>query len=73
MAQLEKYFVGKSPNGDLREAIQDALIQAAEKWDKDTTGWVVRRIAENKLELGPLSVRIRVGEGGKGDGGIGPK
>jgi hypothetical protein len=67
----DKYFVGTSQNGDLREAIQDALKQAAIEFDKDTTKWVVKKIAQNQLELGPLSVRIRVG-GGKGDGGIGP-
>ena len=70
---LERYFVGRSANGNLKEAIQDALNQAvANNWDQNTTGWVVRKIAENKLKLGPISVRIRVGKG-KGDGGIGPR
>jgi hypothetical protein len=73
MAAKEKYFVGKSAGGDLKEAIRHALNQAkAANWDPIHTGWMIKKIAENKLNLGPISVRIRVG-GGKGDGGIGPK
>ena len=69
----ERYFVGKSAGGDLKEAIRDALNQAkAATWDQNTTRWMIKKIAENQLKLGPISVRIRVG-GGKGDGGIGPK
>jgi hypothetical protein len=68
---LEKFFSGTSPNGNLEEAIQDALTQARQSHSDDFK-WVVVKIAENQLTFPPLSVRIRVG-GGKGDGGIGPK
>lgn len=70
MALTTKY-VGTSPNGDLKEAIQDALNQAIATHDPKTK-WVVKRIAENQLTFPPLSVLIKVG-GGHGDGGIGPK
>lgn len=69
---LEKLFNGTSPNGNLEEAIQDALTKARQSHTDDFK-WVVVRIAENQLTFPPISVRIRVGKG-KGDpGGIGPR
>ena len=68
---LTKKFVGTSPSGNLKEAIQDALKQARQS----LTGpfkWEVVKFAENQLTFPPISVLIRCG-GGKGDGGIGPK
>ena len=68
---LEKFFVGTSPGGDLKEAIQNALKKARDIHTDDKK-WVIDKIAENQLTFPPLSVVIRVG-GGKGDNGIGPK
>jgi hypothetical protein len=68
---LKRKFVGTSASGDLREAIRNALKEA-KKFFEDDTAWEIKKIAQNQLTLGPISVMIRVG-GGKGDGGIGPK
>jgi len=68
---LTRKFVGTSANGDPKEAIQDALKQARQKFDTRLK-WEVIKFAENQLTFPPLSVLIRVGTG-KGDGGIGPK
>jgi hypothetical protein len=68
---LKTKFVGKSANGDLAEAIQNAL-EKARKIHTTDKAWVIERIAQNQLTFPPLSVLILVG-GGKGDGGIGPK
>jgi flavin-binding protein dodecin len=68
---LKRKFVGTSPSGDLKEAIQNALKEARKEFDKSLK-WEIVKIAENQLTLGPISVVIRVGTG-KGDGGVGPK
>lgn len=72
MALIRK-FVGTSPSGNLKEAIQDALKKARQS---PTLGnnfkWEVVKFAENQLTFPPISVLIRCG-GGHGDGGIGPK
>jgi hypothetical protein len=68
---LTRKFVGTSANGDPKEAIQDALKQARQQFDKRLK-WEVVKFAANQLTFPPLSVLIRVGAG-KGDGGIGPK
>jgi hypothetical protein len=68
---LDKFFVGTSPSGNLKEAIQKALEEARKQHTTDKK-WVIKKIAENQLTFPPLSVLIRVG-GGKGDGGIGPR
>jgi hypothetical protein len=69
---LTTQFIGTSKSGNLKEAIQDALAQARKKFDK-TLAWEIDKIAENRLTFPPLSVQIRVGPQGKGEGGgIGP-
>jgi len=68
---LKTKFRGKSSNGNLEDAIQDALKKAKVHFRTDFK-WEVLKIAENQLTFPPLSVLIRIG-GGKGDGGIGPK
>ena len=68
---LKTKFVGTSPSGDLKEAIQNALKEARKEFD-ESLKWEVVKFAENQLTFPPISVLIRVG-GGKGDGGIGPK
>ena len=70
---LKRKFIGTSPSGDLTEAIQNALEEARKSFEDDTA-WVIKKIAQNQLTLGPISVQIHVGPKGKGDqGGIGPK
>jgi hypothetical protein len=68
---LKTTFVGTSRSGDLKEAIRNALKEARKEFD-ESLKWEIKKIAQNQLTLGPISVTIRVG-GGKGDGGIGPK
>ena len=68
---LKRKFVGTSSTGDLKEAIGNALKEARKSFATNNA-WEIKKIAENQLTLGPISVLIRVG-GGKGDGGIGPK
>lgn len=69
---LQTEYIGTSRGGNLKEAIRDALKQARKTHDT-TEAWVIEKIAENQLSLGPLSVQIRVGPKGKGEGGgIGP-
>lgn len=70
---LQDEFIGKSQSGNLKEAIQNALKKARVHHDVKEA-WVIEKIAENQLKLGPISVQIRVGPKGKGEGGgIGPR
>jgi len=69
---LKTSFTGKSPRGDLAEAIQDALKKARASFKKNVA-WTIEKTGGDRLELGPISVTIRVGRA-KGDpGGTGPK
>lgn len=68
---LQTKFVGKSSSGNLKEAIKNALKEARKVHTPDKK-WVILKIAENQLKLGPISVQVRIG-GGFGDGGIGPR
>jgi hypothetical protein len=63
---LKTSFTGKSLRGDLTEAIQDALKKARPHFKK-STAWAIEKTAGDRLELGPISVTIRVG-GAKGGG-----
>jgi hypothetical protein len=63
---LKTSFTGKSLRGDLAEAIQDALKRARPSFKKNTA-WTIEKTGGNRLELGAISVTIRVG-GAKGGG-----
>ena len=67
---LKTLFIGKSPRGDLAEAIQDALKKASPKFKKNIA-WTIEKTGGDRLELGSMSVTIRVG--GRKGGGPGGK
>ncbi len=69
---LKREFIGTSRGGNLREAIRDALKQARKEF-ANNMAWEIKQIAENQLRLGPISVKIRVGQGKGEGGGIGPR
>ena len=69
---LQTEFIGTSKSGNLKEAIRNALKKARIN-HSIKEAWVIEKIAENQLRLGPISVQIRVGPKGRGEGGgIGP-
>ena len=53
-------FIGTSPDGHLREAIKDALKKAADASGDTNMPWKVERIGGDRLELGSVSVMIRI-------------
>jgi flavin-binding protein dodecin len=66
-------FTGTSPNGDLTEAIRDALNKAAATNDK-IKAWKLEETGGDQFELGPISVKIQVlFMGGLGENPPAPK
>ena len=66
---MKKSFTGTSPNGDLTEAIRDALKKAATEFNKNIA-WTIKETGGDQLALGSISVKIHV-DSEKG-GGPGP-
>jgi len=56
---MKKSFTGTSPDGHLREALQDALKQAATEFNKNLA-WKLQETTGSQLELGPVSIKIEV-------------
>lgn len=68
-------FTGTSANGDLTEAINDALKQAVNivGAEQTKTPWTIKQIGSNELTSQPIFVRIRIHPGEGEGGGTGPK
>jgi hypothetical protein len=66
MPKLTTSFTGTSPRGDLTEAIRNALEKANASNKTDLT-WTIEKTGGDRLELGPISVTIKIG-GAKGEG-----
>jgi len=66
---MKKTFTGTSTDGHLREALKNALEQAAAEFNKELD-WELKETTGTQLALGPISVKIEV-DTDKG-GGPGP-
>jgi hypothetical protein len=61
-------FTGTSSNGDLTEALRDALKKAAQSSKTAVVPWTIEQTGGDRLELGPISVTIQI-RASKGEGG----
>jgi len=63
---LKIFFTGTSPTGDLTQALENALTEAAKEFHEDSA-WTIEKIGGKRLQLhAPISVTLRIG-GDKGE------